>query len=159
MHSKIMFIHGLEGSSGGYKAKLLRNLFVQISIPDFGGTLAQRMEHLSRLLGSSSGWILIGSSFGGLMAALYTCRYPQRVQKLIMLAPALVWPEFAQQPLAQVSVPTVIYHGIQDKVIPIAYVKELAQAVFINLEFNAVDDDHSLHKITSEIDWLSLVGI
>jgi hypothetical protein len=58
-----------------------------------------------------------------------------------------------------VSVPTVIYHGIQDKIIPIEYVKKLAQAVFSNLEFNAVDDNHSLHITTSEINWPDLVEI
>ena len=81
---KIMFLHGLEGSSRGVKAQMLRKLFPFILIPDFSGTLAQRMEQLTAILSGGQSWILIGSSFGGLMAALYSDQYPHQVEKMII---------------------------------------------------------------------------
>ena len=161
---QLIFIHGLEGSSQGVKARLLRGIFPGILTPDFRGPLAERMEHLAAVLlptetGASEPpqWIIIGSSFGGLMGALFACRHPDLVQKLILLAPALVWPEFASHPSEPVSVPTVVYHGKRDEVIPLALVQHLAEKVFQNLTFHAVDDDHGLYKTVHAIDWPGLV--
>ncbi len=156
-NQKLIFIHGLEGSSQGSKAKMLRNLFPEILIPDFSGTLPQRMELLNAILGERESWILIGSSFGGLMAALFVHRFPKQVDKLILLAPALVWPEFAQLNGDSVPTPTMIFHGIFDQVIPIKLVRELAERVFSNLEFHAVNDDHSLHETAQNIDWKAIL--
>ncbi|MBU0511396.1 MAG: alpha/beta hydrolase [Chloroflexi bacterium] len=162
---QLIFIHGLEGSSQGVKARLLRGIFTGILTPDFRGSLAERMEHLTAILipaetGASEPpqWIIIGSSFGGLMGALFTCHHPDRVRKLILLAPALVWPEFASHSPEPVSVPTVVYHGERDEVIPLDLVQPLAEKVFLNLTFHAVDDDHGLYKTGHAIDWPALVG-
>jgi predicted esterase YcpF (UPF0227 family) len=62
---RYIFLHGLEGSSQGVKATLLRELFAGILIPDFNGDLDDRMEKLSSILGNQTGWTIIGSSFGG----------------------------------------------------------------------------------------------
>ena len=70
------------------------------------------------ILADRSGWVMIGSSFGGLMAAAFACQQPEQVTKLILLAPALIHPDFATDPPGPVSVPTVIYHGQQDTVVP-----------------------------------------
>lgn len=153
---KILFIHGLEGSSQGNKAKMLRNIFSEILIPDFSGPLAQRMELLTAILSETGSWILIGSSFGGLMAALYGHQFPGQADKLILLAPALVWPEFVQLDADSISTPTTIFHGICDEVIPIKNVQELAERVFTNLEFHAVKDDHTLHETARNIDWKAM---
>jgi len=158
MSQQIAFIHGLEGSSRGFKAKLLRKEMAAILIPDFRGSLLQRMSQLSAILHPYPGWILIGSSFGGLMAALYARQNPQRVQRLILLAPALVWPEFWWEATLPITVPTVIYHGIQDHIIPIDTVQKLAENFFHELEFRRVSDDHGLHKTASNLDWQELVA-
>ena len=84
--SNMMFLHGLEGTSQGVKANLLRGLFPEILIPDFSGDLETRMTALEKILGAQRGWILIGSSFGGLMAALFACQHPEQVHRLILLA-------------------------------------------------------------------------
>ena len=101
---------------------------------------------------------IIGSSFGGLMGALFTCAQPQRVRKLILLAPALLWPEFADNLPAPVSVPTIVYHGRQDTIVPLAPTRALAQRVFTNLTYHEVEDDHSLHATVQAIDWWEVVG-
>ena len=155
--SKLLFIHGLEGSSRGAKAKLLRKYFPDICIPDFAGSLAQRMEHLRAIISLDEVWTIIGSSFGGLMAALFASENPGSVRRLILLAPALVWPEFAQLSSKSINIPTVIYHGQDDRVIPIDIVRQLAERIFTDLNFRAVDDDHGLHNTAQSLNWESLI--
>ncbi len=154
-----IFIHGLLSSSQAFKANYLRqHFFPDLVSPDFPGTLDVRMGKLDEVLGDASDITIIGSSFGGLMGALFTCAHPQRVVKLILLAPALVWPDFADNPPAPVSVPTIVYHGRQDDIVPLAPTKALAEQVFTNLTYHEVDDDHSLHATVQALDWLALVG-
>ncbi len=155
--TKIIFIHGLEGSSQGDKATLLRSLFPGMLTPDFPGPLEERMQALQAILGKRSGWTLIGSSLGGLMAALFTCRHPAQVRKLILLAPALILPEFSATPPAPVNVPTVVFHGTHDNVVPLEPTRRLAEQVFRKLVFNVVDDEHRLFKTMQEVDWKAVV--
>jgi pimeloyl-ACP methyl ester carboxylesterase len=154
----LIFIHGLEGTSQGGKASHLRRLFPGMLIPDFPGTLQERMAALYNVLGTQAGWTIIGSSFGGLMGALFTCQRPAQVRKLVLLAPALILPEFSAKPPVPVSVPTIIYHGSQDTLIPIAPTRKLAEQVFLNLTYHIVDDDHGLYKTAQELDWLVILS-
>jgi pimeloyl-ACP methyl ester carboxylesterase len=126
--------------------------------PDFRGTLEQRMAMLYPILGDGDVWTLVGSSFGGLMAALFACQRPTQVRKLVLMAPALVLPQFAASPPAPVDIPTVVYHGLQDQIVPLEPTRELARQVFHNLTFNEVDDDHGLYKTVFEIDWPALLA-
>jgi pimeloyl-ACP methyl ester carboxylesterase len=154
---RLIFIHGLWGSSQGVKATLLREIFPSILTPDLDGELHERMENLGMILEDKTGWTIIGSSLGGLMGAMFTCQNPDRVAKLIMLAPALIWPDFANSLPEPASVPAVIYHGNRDVIVPLEQVKEIAGRVFLDLTFNVVDDDHGLYKTVHEIDWLTLL--
>lgn len=156
--SHLIFLHGLEGTSQGEKAVLLRGLFPGMLIPDFRGDLEARMQSLYTILGEEAGWTIIGSSFGGLMGALFTCQHPAQVRKLVLMAPALIWPDFANEPPAAVDVPTIIYHGKGDQIVPLIPVRQLAERVFRNLAFNIVDDDHGLYKTAHEIDWKEILG-
>jgi predicted esterase len=92
------------------------------------------------------------------MAAIFACQRPAQVRKLILLAPALILPDFAASPPAPVDVPTVIYHGRQDQIVPLEPTRRLAQRVFRNLIFNEVDDEHGLYKTVFEIDWPGLLS-
>jgi len=155
---RLIFIHGLISSGQSFKANLLRGVFPGMLTPDFEGTLEERMAQLKAVLGDRSGWTIIGSSFGGLMGATFTCQHPGQVDKLILLAPALIWPDFAQSPPPPVSVPTVVYHGTRDEIIPLELVRPLAERVFTDLTFHAVDDDHGLKATVKAIDWPGLAG-
>jgi hypothetical protein len=53
----------------------------------------------------------------------------------------------------QVSVPVWIFHGTNDQVIALEDVEPVARDTFTDLSFNAVDDDHFLHKTFKTIDW------
>ncbi|HRC77460.1 MAG TPA: hypothetical protein PLO33_17385, partial [Kouleothrix sp.] len=53
--SDVIFIHGQESSSRTYKATLLRAAFPGALVPDFSGTLAERMARLEPILGPTYG--------------------------------------------------------------------------------------------------------
>ena len=154
----LIFLHGLEGTSQGTKATLLRSLFPEMLTPDFSGSLEERMATLNPILGDQDVWTIVGSSFGGLMAALFACQLPAQVRMLVLLAPALVLPQFAATNPASVDVPTVIYHGRQDQIVPLEPTRHLAAQVFRNLIFHEVDDDHGLYKTVIDIDWPAILA-
>lgn len=156
--TKRIFLHGLESSSQGYKARLLRGLFPDMQTPDFSGPLEQRMQQLAPILEGQPRWIIVGSSFGGLMGALWACAHPQQVQRLVLLAPALARAPFAAAPPPPIAVPAIIYHGRHDTVVPLEPVRALAERVFVNLTFCVVDDDHFLRTTVQQIDWSSLLA-
>jgi pimeloyl-ACP methyl ester carboxylesterase len=153
----IIFIHGLEGTSQGVKASLLRGIYPEILTPDFRGDLAARMAYLNEIVAQKKDWTMIGSSFGGLMAALFTCQHPQRVRKAVLLAPALILFQEQDFPKQPVNVPVTIYHGERDTIIPLHAVRPIAEKLFVNLVFHQVDDDHGLYKTVHEIDWQKLL--
>jgi pimeloyl-ACP methyl ester carboxylesterase len=155
--TRVIFIHGLMGSSQGVKAKLLRGIFPWILTPNFQGSLEERMDQLQTILGEEMGWKIVGSSFGGLMAALFAHQHPRQVSKLVLFAPALIWPDFASLPKKPVDVPVVLYHGKQDELLPLEAIRELAEKQFNNLDFQVVDDDHGLYKTVHALDWETLL--
>jgi len=134
-NKRLIFIHGLEGTSQGVKATLLHGLFLGMLIPDFRGALEVRMVSLEEYLGDENNWTIVGSSFGGLMGAIFTCQRPEQVKKLVLLAPALVWPDFAKAPPQPVDVPVIAYHGSRDKIVPLEPVRALAEMIFLHLDF------------------------
>ena len=159
MTHNMIFLHGLESSSLTYKAGVIRNSFPELIVPDFTGPLEARMKALYPILGDKKDWTIIGSSFGGLMGAIFTCEHPNQVRKQVLLAPALMLPEFASyQELEPVTVPTTIIHGTQDTVVPLEEVREIAEKVFSNLTYHIVDDDHRLHVTTDTLDWILILS-
>ena len=156
--SHLIFLHGLEGTSQGTKATLLRSLYPDMLIPDFSGSLEERMATLKPTLGDREVWTIVGSSFGGLMAALFACQRPAQVRKLVLLAPALILPQFASSNPAPVDIPTIIYHGRQDQIVPLEPTYRLAHQIFRNLIFHEVDDEHGLYKTVFEINWPLLLA-
>lgn len=155
--SRLIFIHGSESNSQTYKATLLRSLFPGMLTPDFTGSLSERMAQLEVILGARTGWTIVGSSLGGLMAALFATQAAGQVRKLVLLAPALTLPEFAEIPPESIDVPTVIIQGTRDELIPLAVSRGIAEKVFTNLTYLVVDDDHRLHKTAEQIDWQTLL--
>lgn len=156
--SRILFIHGSDSSGQTYKAQVLRKHFPELHSPDFTGPLAVRLVQMESILKDETGWTLIGSSLGGLMAALFAARHPGQVRKLVLLAPALNLPEFSRHLPKPMDVPTVLVIGKNDDVIPVRRVERLAQQIFTNLEYLSVDDDHRLHHTADTLDWETLLA-
>jgi alpha-beta hydrolase superfamily lysophospholipase len=162
----IIFIHGLESSGTGFKARLLREIFPNIHTPTFTEStpdtlmydlLEVRMSELNTILNTKKKWIIIGSSFGGLMACLFTLNVPYKVIKLILLAPFLVSRKLKPIFYAPVDIPVIVYHGRNDRIVPYKQAQERATKFFTNLEYNIVDDDHSLHKTVKSLNWKKII--
>ena len=116
------------------------------------------MDRLNRFLQGKTDLRLVGSSFGGLMAALFALEHETRVDRLILLAPAINLLAFTPHQPRSLSVPTWIFHGRDDEVIPLEDVRRTARDLFSNLEFHEMDDDHSLHRTFTTLDWDTLLG-
>ena len=157
MANQLVFIHGLESTSQGTKGQFFRQFFPQMIIEDYTGDFATRMRKLSSLLAGIADLILVGSSFGGLMATQYAIENEDRVKKMILLAPALNLPEFRPHGHTKLHLPVIIYHGTDDNIVDPYTVKTIALKYFSNLEHNFVDDDHSLHKTFPLINWKKLL--
>lgn len=128
-------------------------------IPHLKGDLDERMKVLNRILEDKERIVLVGSSFGGLMATLFAITAPERCERLILLAPALNLLEAGVIPPTPLKVPTWIFHGTNDDVIPIESVKEIAAILFSNLKFYTVKDDHFLRNTFSHLEWDELLGV
>ena len=159
MNSLRVFIHGLESSSQGAKGLYFRENFPDMLIEDYTGTLEERMAKLRGLLAGKKDLLLVGSSFGGLMAAIYTCENEGSVKRLILLAPALDLPYFRPCVEMRLTLPVWIYHGKEDDVVPPASVEKIARQVFTNLSYHLVDDDHSLHRTFPLMEWDRLLTL
>jgi pimeloyl-ACP methyl ester carboxylesterase len=153
-----IFIHGLDSSSHGTKASWFRENFPEMMLSDFKGSFSERMEQLQFLTAGHEDLIMIGSSFGGLMAAAFALERPWQVKRLILLAPALNFPEFADYPASACSVPTLIYLGRRDAVCPPFEVLPAACRRFANLAIHQADEDHQLRKTFSAIDWEAMLA-
>jgi len=148
-----IFIHGLESSSGGTKGVFFRKRYPDMIVEDFRGSLEERMVKLNKILSDKTDSILVGSSFGGLMAAIYTCNNKNKVKKLILLAPALNQEEFKSYLDKKVDVPVTVYHGRNDNVVPVESIRTIACSVFTRITYNIVDDDHPLRATFKSFDW------
>ncbi len=157
MANQLVFIHGLESTAQGTKGQFFRQFFPQMIIEDYTGDFVTRMSKLKGLLAGIADLILVGSSYGGLMATQYAIENENRVRKMILLAPALNLPEFRPPEHTKLQIPIIIYHGTNDNIVDPYTVKTIALKYFSNLKHNFVDDDHSLHKTFALIDWKELL--
>ncbi len=152
-----LFIHGQESSSQGTKGVFFRNLFPEMIIPDFTGDVSERMLKLNELLEDKEEIIMIGSSLGGLMAALYTFENKKKIKKLILLAPAINLPEFNPYVSQTIGIPVYVFHGREDELLPLKDIQDISKKVFTNLKFTVLDDDHRLSRKFTSIDWANLL--
>lgn len=150
------FLHGLDSSSHGTKGRYFQKHFPEVICPDFSGDLRERLLRLERLVGGRGNLVLIGSSFGGLLATSFAIRHPDQVKQLILLAPALGFCDF-RPPATALACPTLLVMGRDDTVCPPLLIEPLARATFSNLTVRLADDDHLLRTIFSRIEWPELL--
>ena len=151
------FIHGLESTSRGNKGTFFRERYPDMIIEDFGGPFKERMEKLESLLAGRNGLILVGSSYGGLMAAVYACLHEERVTRLILLAPALHLDPYKPYLDHKLRIPVALFHGLRDDVVPFEAVRAIADRLFENHAWNLLDDDHALHDTFATLPWDTLL--
>jgi pimeloyl-ACP methyl ester carboxylesterase len=157
VEGRAVFIHGLESSSRGTKARWLQARFPDMLIPDFYGGLPERLERLHRLLAGRRQLILIGSSFGGLMAAIYALEHGRDLTRTVLLAPALNFAEFSPYRGRKTAVPAWLFIGRRDAVCPPQTIIPAARDCFADLCVQETDDDHFLHRTFSAIAWSELL--
>jgi len=144
----IVFAHGLEGSPQGNKSRRLRALGLPCVVPDMGGVPLQgRFEVLERAT-RGGGVLLVGSSYGGLVAALVAQAHPERFVGMVLCAPALGWveaPNLEPQGLvAPAGLPVTIIHGLHDDVVPIDQSRAYRDRSPVGITLLEVDDGHAL---------------
>jgi predicted esterase len=157
MDNTLVFIHGLESTARGTKGQYFSRHFPQMIIEDYVGDLSSRMEKLNHVLAGKDRLILVGSSYGGLMAVQYAMENRNKVKKLILLAPALNLSEFQPDQNRPLDIPAIIYHGVHDNIVDPIVVKRIASGCFKYLEHHFVEDDHPLQKTFSSLNWKSLL--
>ncbi len=164
--SNIIFIHGLESSGDGFKGQLLRKALPGCLTPSFRSfspkysirsLLKARMEQLIPIVKDKAHWIIIGSSFGALIASIFSLENSSKVSKLILLAPYLSTQELDPKKYSPIDIPVIVFHGNQDKIVSINLSRILAEKIFTNLVYNIVDDNHSLKKTVQALDWKKIV--
>ncbi|MHB8090732.1 MAG: alpha/beta fold hydrolase [Syntrophales bacterium] len=154
-----IFIHGLDSSSQGTKGSYFRKRYPEMMVGDYQGTLNERMSKLSEYIGSKDNIIIVGSSFGGLMAAIFACENEKRVRRLVLLAPALAYADFHARCREPLQMPVTLYQGSEDTVVLPEPTCEVAQSIFRNLDYRLVKDDHSLLATFPAIEWDNLLEI
>ena len=151
-----LFLHGLDSSIEGTKAQWFRRHFPGVRLQNYTGDLDERLAQLEEQVAGLDRLILVGSSFGGLMAACFALRSPERCRRLVLLAPALNFVDF-HPPAAPIAVPTLVVTGAHDTVCPPALILPLARASFADLTVRLEDDDHMLHRTFPSLDWPQLL--
>jgi predicted esterase YcpF (UPF0227 family) len=154
--SETFFLHGLDSSSKGTKGQWFAKHFPEVRVPNFQGDLTTRLSALEALCSGCNDLILVGSSFGGLMATCFAIRHPGRCHSLVLLAPALNFSEYSP-PQEKVATPTSLIIGNQDTVTPPDTVLPLARKSFSQLQIFSYDDDHMLHNCFEKLDWHQLL--
>lgn len=154
---KRLFLHGLDSSGFGTKGRYFAETYPDMLRPDFDGSLADRMERLHAIVADLSDLLIVGSSFGGLMATCLAKERPSLIKRLVLLAPALNFKEY-QPPPTKLTTQTVLVIGRHDTVTPPDIVVPAAESTFARLETVMVDDDHLLHDSFRQLDWDTLLA-
>ena len=151
-----LFLHGLDSSIQGTKAQWFGRHFPRVRLQNYAGDLDERLAQLEEQVAGLDRLILVGSSFGGLMAACFALRSPERCRRLVLLAPALNFVDF-HPPAAPIAVPTLVVTGAHDTVCPPALILPLARASFPDLTVRLEVDDHMRHRTFPSLDWPQLL--
>ena len=139
---RVQFIHGLEGSPQGTKARLLAEHFdartPAMDTSDFEGCVTTQRGVIEEFRPE----LLAGSSFGGAVAVAL-------LQRGLWRGPTLLLAQAAEllgvEPRLPSGVPIWIVHGSRDEVVDPAYSRRLAAAGdSASVRLIEVDDDHPL---------------
>lgn len=98
---RIVYLHGFASSPQSSKAQFFKRKFGERNIPfeapqlDEGNferlTITGQLGVVERAVAGRP-VVLMGSSLGGYLAALYAARHPDHVQRMVLLAPAFQFP-------------------------------------------------------------------
>tara|TARA_B100001013_G_scaffold64257_1_gene33556 strand:- start:599 stop:1087 length:489 start_codon:yes stop_codon:yes gene_type:complete len=144
----LVWAHGLWGSPNGSKVTAIRESGIEVISPDFNEMeLIDRVELLKETI-EIGNVVLAGSSWGGLACALTAMQIPEKLKGLLLLAPALHYPESPndepEKLIAPDSVPVTIIHSTTDDIVPISASKNYIERSGNNVQLIEVEDNHVL---------------
>ena len=104
---RVLYLHGFASGPTSSKGVFFEQSFasrgIEVDLPDLSGgdfehlTLTGQLEVIDRCVSERKPAVIIGSSLGGYLAALYAARHPGVLRALVLLAPgfgfARRWPE------------------------------------------------------------------
>ena len=91
------------------------------------------------------------------MATLYALRNPEKIERLILLAPLLATPILQIDRILPSTIPTIIFHGKYDDIAQYKASREQAYQLFTNLEFNTTEDHHYRNTARTTLNWSKLI--
>ena len=144
----LVWAHGLWGSPNGSKVTAIRESGIEVISPDFNEMeLVDRVELLKETIDVGD-VVLAGSSWGGLACALTAQEKPEKLRGLLLLAPALHYPEHPndvpEKLIAPSTVPVTIIHSTIDDIVPISASKDYIERSGNNVQLIEVEDNHVL---------------
>ena len=146
----LVWAHGLWGSPNGSKVTAVRESGIEVISPDFNEMeLVDRVELLEKTIEMGE-VVLAGSSWGGLACALTAQKKPDKLKGLLLLAPALHYPEPPNDNpdnlIAPDGIPVTIIHSKTDDIVPISASKDYAKRSGNNVNLIVVEDSHVLEN-------------
>ena len=146
----LIWAHGLWGSPNGSKITAIRDSGIEVISHDFNDMeLIDRVELLEKTM-EVGNVVLAGSSWGGLACALAAQRKSDKLKGLLLLAPALHYPEppnnNPEDLVAPKEVPVTIIHSIEDDIVPISASKDYIKRSGTNIKLIEVNDNHVLEN-------------
>lgn len=156
---RVQFVHGLEGSPRGSKARLLAAHFdartPAMDTADFESCVRTQADVLSEFEPD----VLVGSSFGGAVAVALLERGLWRGPTLLLAQAALRYDENARLPE---GVTVWLVHGQGDEIVDPEESRQLARTGSPErVRLIEVDDDHPLHRSVESgklIEWVRAIG-
>ena len=146
----LVWAHGLWGSPNGSKVTAVRASGIEVISPDFNEMeLVDRVELLEKTI-QIGDVVLAGSSWGGLACALTAQKKPDKLKGLLLLAPALHYPEppndNPDKLIAPDGIPVTIIHSKTDDIVPINASKDYVKRSGNNVNLIVVEDNHVLEN-------------
>jgi len=154
---RIQFIHGLEGSPQGTKARILARHFetrtLAMDTSDFEACVAMQADVLADFRPD----VLVGSSFGAAVAVALLQRGLWRGPTLLLAQAVLRRGAPVELPP---GVPVWLVHGLRDELIDIEDSRRLAASGSPEwVELHEVDDDHPLRETATSGRLVELVRV
>lgn len=153
---RLCFLHGLESSPQGTKAKLLKQQYPQCLIPSLPPDIRERVRIVTREINKPV--LMVGSSLGGLTAVMFAMKHSEFVKAMVLLAPAVGCSDknlFAEErkrlfPSLYIprGIPTIIIAGLRDELIPLSAIRAMIKRSPDpeQIQLDEVNDEHDLHQ-------------
>lgn len=151
----VVFAHGKESGPWGLKIKHLAETAgtrgFEVMSPDYSHTHdpAARVQQLLQLAPRARRLVLVGSSMGGYVSAMACAEL--RPRALMLLAPALYFPGWEQEP-AGIPALTTVVHGWHDDIVPVQRATRFAERNSADLHLL-----NSGHTLTDQLEMLAML--